>query len=330
MSNKRLSMIKDPPNMRANGDPRFLSLFLKRKKRFAAVLYRDRYLLLLFLIPLAYYAVFHYWPMYGVQIAFKDFRVAKGISGSNWVGLKHFINFLNDSYFWQLVRNTLTLNLLNILFGFPAPIILALLLNEVSSYPYKRFIQTVSYLPHFISTVVVVGMIVNALSTNGPVNALLNMFGTKSIPFMIRPEWFRLIYVGSGIWQGVGWGSIIYLASLTSVNPEVYEAALIDGANRMQRIVHVNIPAMVPTITVMFILAVGNILGIAFEKVLLLYNPMTYATSDVIQTFIYRRGLLDVDFSYATAVGVFQSFIGIILLSTTNYLSRRVSEVSLW
>jgi putative aldouronate transport system permease protein len=295
-----------------------------------AVLYRDRYLLLIFAVPLIYYLVFHYGPMYGVLIAFKDYRVAKGIWASPWVGFKHFANFLSDGYFWKLVRNTVLLNLLSILFGFPAPVLLALLLNEVGSYRYKRFVQTVSYLPHFISTVVVCGMIVNALSTDGPMNALLASVGMKKIPFMIRPEWFRFIYVSSGIWQGVGWGSIIYLAALTNVNPEIYEAAIIDGTNRLQRVVHVNLPCIMPTVTIMFILAVGSILGIAFEKVLLLQNAMTMETSDVIQTFVYRRGLLDVDFSFATAVGTFQSVIGLIFLSTTNYLSRHLGEVSLW
>jgi len=299
-------------------------------KGLLAVLYRDRYLLGLFAIPLAYYLIFCYWPMYGVLIAFKDYKVAKGILGSPWVGLKHFINFLTDPYFWKLVRNTLLLNLLSLLFGFPAPILLALLLNEIPRPRYKAFVQTVSYLPHFISTVVVCGMIVNILSTDGVVNTVLALLGTKRIPFMNRPEWFRFIYVVSGIWQGVGWGSIIYLAALTGVSVEIYEAAIIDGANRFQRILNVNLPCILPTITIMFILNVGSILGVAFEKVLLLYNPMTYETSDVIQTFIYRRGLLDVDFSFATAVGVFQSAIGLIFLATTNALSRRISEVSLW
>lgn len=291
---------------------------------------RNKYLYLLLIIPIVYYIVFHYAPMYGVLIAFQDYNPGKGVSGSTWVGLKWFKKFLSDSYFWKLVRNTLLLNVYSLLWGFPIPIILALLINEVKNSKFKRVIQTVSYLPHFISTVVICGMVVNFVSLDGIINQIIVALGHDKIQFLIKPEWFRTIYIASGIWQGCGWSSIIYLAALTAVDQEILEAAAIDGANRLQRIRHVALPTILPTIFINLTLQLGRMLSIGYEKIILLYNGSTYETADVISTYVYRRGILGSDFSYASAVGLFQNVIGMVLVISTNRLSRRISETSLW
>ncbi len=301
-----------------------------KRRSFIQKVKRSGFLYLLFLLPLAYYVIFCYWPMYGVTIAFKDFKIRRGILGSDWVGFEHFERFITDPYFWKLVRNTLLLNIYNVIFGFPAPIILALLMNELRNAGFKRVVQTVSYLPHFISTVVVVGMIVNFLSSGGFLNNMLKSLGMQSVQFLVEPQWFRTIYIVSGIWQEIGWGTIIYLAALAGVDVEQYEAAVIDGAGRFRQILNITIPGIAPTISIMLILRLGNIMGVGFEKILLLYNGATYETADVIATYVYRRGLLDSDFSYGTAIGLFQSGIGIFFLLTANAISRRLSETSLW
>lgn len=291
---------------------------------------KSKYLYLIFLLPFLYYVIFHYAPMYGVLISFKDYNIAKGVFGSDWVGLKHFKKFLLDDYFWKLVRNTLLLNVYNLLWGFPIPIILALALNEVTNPKFKRVVQTVSYLPHFISTVVVCGMITNFLSSNGIVNQVIKVLGGKTVQFLMMPEYFRTIYVSTGIWQAAGWGSIVYLSALTGVDQEVLEAAMIDGANRWQRIRHVTLPCITPTISIMLIMQLGKLMNLGYEKILLLYNGSTYETADVISTYVYRRGVLGADFSYGTAVGLFQSVIGLILLMGANKISKKLSETSLW
>lgn len=291
---------------------------------------KSRYLYLILLIPMIYYILFHYMPMYGVLIAFKDYNIAKGVWGSPWVGFKHFQKFLVDPYFWKLVRNTLLLNLYGLVWGFPIPIILAIMLNEVSHVTYKRMIQTVSYLPHFISTVVVCGMVVNFLSLDGVINQMLIWLGFEKVQFLMYPQYFRTIYTASGIWQSCGWTSIIYLAALTAVDQEVLDAAMIDGANRWQRIRHVTIPAITPTISIMLIMQLGKLMTLGYEKILLLYNGSTYETADIISTYVYRRGILSNDFSYATAVGLFQSVVGVILLVLANKISKQLSETSLW
>lgn len=291
---------------------------------------KSKYLYLIFLLPFLYYVIFHYAPMYGVLISFKDYNIAKGVFGSDWVGLKHFKKFLLDDYFWKLVRNTLLLNVYNLLWGFPIPIILALALNEVTNPKFKRVVQTVSYLPHFISTVVVCGMITNFLSSNGIVNQVIKALGGKTVQFLMMPEYFRTIYVSTGIWQAAGWGSIVYLSALTGVDQEVLEAAMIDGANRWQRIRHVTLPCITPTISIMLIMQLGKLMNLGYEKILLLYNGSTYETADVISTYVYRRGVLGADFSYGTAVGLFQSVIGLILLMGANKISKKLSETSLW
>ena len=277
-----------------------------------------------------YYLLFHYQPMYGAQIAFKNFSVGQGISGSPWVGFEHFINFFNSYYFWRLLRNTLLINVYDVLFGFPAPILLALLLNEIKNNAFKRTIQTITYLPHFISLVVVAGLIVDFCSRTGLVNDILEILGFEPVVFMLQPSWFRTIFVGSGIWQNLGWGSIIYLAAMAGIDPQLYEAATIDGAGRWKQVLNVTIPGITPTVIILLILRFGQMMNVSSEKILLLYNPNTYETADVISTFVYRQGLIGMDYSYSSAVGLFNSVINFILLVSVNRISRKLSETSLW
>ena len=299
-------------------------------KRFIKVYNRDKYLYMLFLIPFCFFVVFKYAPMYGVLLAFKDFKVAKGILGSPWVGLEYFKEFLSNPYSYRLIRNTVVLRVYQLVFGLPAPIVLALLLNELRNEKFKRFVQTASYLPHFISTVVVCGMIVNFVATDGIVNEIVRFFGGKPFPWLMAPQWFRTIEIGSGIWQGTGWTSIIYLAALSAIGPQLYEAAVIDGANRWQRLIHITVPGIAPTIIIMLLLRMGTLLTVDYQKILLLYTGATYETADVLGTYIYRRGLLGADFSYATAIGVFQSVVGLVFIVGSNWIAKRVSETSLW
>jgi putative aldouronate transport system permease protein len=283
------------------------------------------------LLPVVgYYIIFHYIPIYGVQIAFKNYSVGRGIIGSPWAGFTHFISFFKSYYFQRLLYNTVAISFLDIFFGFPAPIILALLMNEVRCRKFKRSIQTITYLPHFISMVVLCGMIVDFTTTDGVINAILRGMGFSPVAFLIEPSWFKPILVSSGIWQEVGWGSIIYMAALAGVDQELYEAATIDGANKWKQVFHVTIPSILPTIVIMLILRCGRIMDVGSEKILLLYNPVTYETADVISTFIYRKGLLDMSYSYSAAVGLFNSIINFILLASVNRISRELSESSLW
>ncbi|WP_029503687.1 ABC transporter permease [Lachnoclostridium phytofermentans] len=291
---------------------------------------KSMYLYIIFVIPFIYFILFHYLPMYGVIVSFQDYNIVKGFSGSEWVGFKHFEKFLTDSYFWKLVRNTLLLNIYGLLWGFPIPIILALLLNELKNGVFKRVVQSVSYLPHFISSVVVCGMVTNFLASDGLINKILNYFGHDSVQFLMFPEYFRTIFTTTGIWQSAGWNSIIYLSALTAVDQEVVEAAMIDGAGRLKRIRHVMLPSIAPTVSVMLIMQIGKLMNLGYEKILLLYNGSTYETADVISTYVYRRGIINNDLSYATAVGLFQSIIGLILLISANKISKKVSETSMW
>ena len=292
---------------------------------------RQHYELYLLLIPvLGYYAIFHYGPMYGVQIAFKNFMPKFGINDSPWVGLTHFSNYINSYYFIRLIRNTLLLNFYNLLFGFPAPIILALLINELRRMTFKRVIQTVTYLPHFVSIVVICGILHDFLSERGLINSIITAFGGAATPFLMSPGAFRPVYVLSGIWQEVGWGSIVFLAAISAIDQELYEAATIDGAGKWRQVINVTIPSIAPTIIIMFILRVGHLMNVGAEKILLLYNELTYETADVISTFVYRQGLLRADYSYSTAVGLMNSVINFFLVVSTNAISKRVSETSLW
>ena len=285
-----------------------------------------------FLLPaIVYYIIFHYGPLYGLQIAFKDFNGALGIWGSKWVGLKHFNNFFSSYYFWLLIKNTLVLSIYSLIAGFPMPIILALMLNEVKSNKYKKFVQTVTYAPHFISTVVLVGTIVIIFSpTYGLVNQMLKLLGMEVQSFMTNPKLFRHIYVWSGVWQSTGWGSIIYIASLSSVDHEQYEAATIDGASRIQRIRYINIPVLIPIMTILLIMNAGSIMNVGFEKVLLMQNDLIMDVADVISTYVYRRGLIRAEFSFSSAIGLFNNVANFILLMIVNGITRKLGETSLF
>ncbi|WP_223836774.1 ABC transporter permease [Paenibacillus oceani] len=301
--------------------------------RFWFVLKKHKALYLLMLPGILYYLIFKYLPMYGVVIAFQNFSIGRGVLGSKFVGMKHFVEFfVNTPDSWKLIRNTVMLNVYDLLFHFPAPVLLALLFHELRIRWFKRFVQTISYMPHFLSTVVIAGILVTFLSpSTGVVNHILvKWFGMEPILFLGLPEWFRTIYVGSEIWQRVGWGTILYLAAIAGIDPTLYEAAKIDGANRFQQIRHITFVGMVPVMIILFVLNLGNFMETGFQKILLLYNSMTYETADVINTFVYRRGILDADFSFATAVGLFQSATGFILVVLANRIARKYSETSLW
>lgn len=285
----------------------------------------------LMLIPIvAYYVIFHYIPMLGSVIAFQNFKPALGIERSKWVGMKHFVSFFNSPYAWRVIRNTLLLNGIQILFAFPAPIIFALLLNEVRAKRFKSCIQTVSYMPHFVSLVVICGMLSDFTMSDGLITDIAVMFGVERTNLLDQPGYFRAIFVGSGIWQNAGWGSIIYLATLTNVDPTLHEAAAIDGAGRFRRMLHVSLPALVPIIVIQLIMRIGNVLSQGYEKVILLYRPLTYETADIISSFVYRRGLQEANFSFGAAVSIFNSVVNLIILVAANNFSRKVSENSLW
>lgn len=303
---------------------RSLKAFLRNAKN-------DRFLLVLISPVVVYFIVFYYFPMYGLVIAFKDFSGMKGILGSPWAGLKWFIDFFDSYYFFRLLKNTLLISIYSILWSFPIPILFALLINEVRDGPFKRFVQSVSYLPHFISTVVIVGMVLSFLSNDGGiVNTAIKALGGKPIAFMTEPRWFRTVYIGSGIWQQFGWESIIYLAAISAVNPQLYEAATIDGASRLQQAIHITIPSILPTIVILLILSMGDIMNVGFEKIILMYSPVTYDVADVISTYIFRRGIKQAEYSLGTAVGLFNSVINFIILIGINKFSKKVSNIGLW
>lgn len=286
----------------------------------------------LMLIPaVLYYAIIHYYPMYGAQIAFKDFRFNLGIIGSPWVGFEHFLELFSAASFKQILTNTLLISFYKLIFGFPAPILFALLLNEVLHTRIKKFVQTVSYLPHFISWVVLGGVFMQLLSpTSGPINILLGFFGIDSIYFLGDNSWFRGTLAWTAIWKGIGWGSIIYFAAISSIDTALYEAAGIDGANRFHKMVYITIPSMTPVITIMFIFAVGGIINDDFDQIFNMYSPAVYQSGDVIGTYVYRKGLVGMEFSYATAVGLFKNVIGFVLIIITNKIVKKISDYSLW
>ncbi|MEA4889542.1 MAG: ABC transporter permease subunit [Clostridiaceae bacterium] len=285
----------------------------------------------LIVIPVVlYFILFAYKPMYGVVIAFKKYRPALGILDSPWVGFDQFATFFKDIYFWRLIKNTFSISGLSILFGFPAPIILALLLNEIRCVWFKRTVQTISYMPYFISMVVLCGLIKTFCQTDGVFNDLIAVFSNTRTNLLSDKGLFYPIYVGSGIWQGIGWDSIIYLAALTAIDQEQYEAAQIDGAGRFRQMANITLPGLMPTITILFILRMGGILNVGFEKILLLYQPLTYEVADVISTYVYRKGILEANYSYSTAVGLFNSLVNVCFLFITNAISRRTSETSLF
>ena len=292
---------------------------------------RSKFLYLMFLPVLIYYLVFHYLPMFGIIIAFKDYNALKGFQASPWVKFEHFKNFFSSMYFWRLIKNTFLISFYGLIFGFPAPIILALLLNEFRDGWFKKTTQTISYLPHFVSTVVIVGMYVNFLSpSTGLINNIIEKLGGERIYFLNDPKYFRTLYTIMGIWKGVGWGSIIYLAALTGIDMELYEACLIDGGGRLRQTWHITLPGIANTIIIMLIFRIGALLSVGYESIILMYTPAVYKTADVISSYVYRRGLVEADYSFSTAVGLFNSLIGFMLIFVSNQLARRYSETSLW
>jgi len=306
------------------------SSILKSIHEVGRELKKHRFVYFLSLLVAGYFFIFNYIPMYGVTIAFKNFSVKKGILGSDWVGLKYFREFFKSYYFTRTVTNTFLMSLYGLLWGFPAPILLALLLNEVKTNWFKRTIQTATYLPYFVSTVVIAGIIRIFLATNGVVNQFIQAFGGNASNLLAIPEYFRTIIISTNIWTSVGFGSILYLAALTAIDPGLYDAASIDGAGRMRKIWHISIPGIMNVVIIMLIFACGSLLSVNGEKILLLYNESTYKTADVIATFTYRKGLVENNFSYSTAVGLFNSLVNFILLVVTNYIAGRSSEYSLW
>ena len=274
--------------------------------------------------------IFAYIPMVGLMIAFKDYTFASGILDSKWIGFENFITFFKDPYFSRVMKNTLLLGITTLIFTFPAPIILALLFNELQSRKTKKVYQTISYLPYFVSTVIIVGLMKSLFDVNGVVNDFINILGMKDIIFFNRPEWFRPLYIISYIWQTTGYGAIVYIAAIASLDQDMYEAAKIDGANRLQIMTKITLPSIMPTILILLILAIGGIVGNDFERIYLMYSPLTYSTADVISTYVYRSGIVSSRFGFATAMGLFNSLISIILLWSANRFSRKISETSLW
>ena len=291
---------------------------------------KNKWKYIMILPVIIYIAVFCYKPMYGVIIAFKNFRPAVGIMDSPWVGLKHFITFFNDYNFWRILKNTFSISALSILFGFPAPILLALLINEIRNTKFKRAVQTISYMPYFISMVIICGLIKTFCQSDGIITDLVVALGGERVNLLASKNWFYPIYIISNIWQNNGWDSIIYLAALAGIDQEQYEAARVDGAGRIRQIISVTLPGLMPTITILFILKMGNILNVGFEKILLLYSPTTYEVADVISTYVYRIGILDANFSYSTAIGLFNSVVNIIFLLLTNALSKKMNNSGLF
>ncbi|WP_299926329.1 sugar ABC transporter permease [uncultured Pelagimonas sp.] len=278
-----------------------------------------------------WFILFLYKPMYGLQIAFKDYSIFRGIAGSPWVGFEHFQTLFESDTFVRALKNTVIISALSMMFGFPMPIILALMFNEILNQTYKKTAQTLVYLPHFISTVIIAGIVVTAFSPSaGIVNTIIGWFGIEPIYFLTKPEWFRPIFIGSGIWQEAGFSSIVFLAAIAGVNPSLYESAVVDGASRWQMMWKITLPSIMPTIIIMLIIRIGNILEIGFELVILLYQPATYQTADVINTFIYRQGLQGGQYDVAAAAGLFNAVVAFVLVMTANTISRRVSRTSLW
>lgn len=300
---------------------------LKKRSKFR------KYLpLYIMLIPfLLYYIVFQYKPLAGLVVAFQDYSLFKGIGGSDWVGLKHFETFFSSPYFARTFRNTIVLNLLSLVFSFPAPIIFALLLNEVRQKTLKKSIQTLTYAPYFISTVVIAGIVINMLSPSyGIITNFVEWITGNRIYFISSPKYFRTIYITMGIWQTLGYGSIVYISAISSVDQELYEAAVLDGANKFKQIIHVTIPSIITTIMTMLILRIGALLASATDSILLLYQPATYEVSDVIGTYVYREGLTNANYSYSTAVNLFNSVVGLILVAAANYASKKFTDYGLW
>lgn len=302
-----------------------------RRSRWKAYM-KSNYDLYLFLLPaVIILIIFSYWPIYGIQIAFRDYKPKLGFTHSTWVGLKHFHRFISSTYFPVVMKNTLTLSLYQLIAGFPIPIIFALLLNSMKGTRYRKLIQTITYAPNFISVVVLCGMVILFLSPRvGVFNLILEALGGEKINFMAGPGYFQSIYVWSGIWQSMGWNSIIYFAALSGISPELHEAATMDGASKWKRILHVDLPGIVPTIVILLILSFGSLMSVGFEKVFLLQNDQNIAASETIATYVYKMGLVNNDTSFSTAIGLFNSVINLVLLTAVNFISGKLSDHSLW
>jgi putative aldouronate transport system permease protein len=320
-----LTSARDNPN-RPNSLARTVGPLSGLRKR-----YRMYGALLVMLIPgLVYYTIFQYGPMYGVIIAFKDYKIIQGILGSPWVGLEHFRYMFQGHSFPEVFRNTVILGVLKLVIGFPMPIVLALVLNEVYRSGIKRTVQTVSYLPHFLSWVILGGIFMQFFSLNGPVNEILTWLGIDPISFFTRPEWFRVLLVATYVWKTMGWGSIVYIAAISAIDPQLYEAAIVDGANRLRRMIHITLPSLAPVITIMFILSAGRLIKDDFDQIFNMYNPAVYRTGDVISTYAFRQGIEQFNYSFATAVDLFKNVIAFALVYATNRLSRRINEYGVW
>lgn len=288
-------------------------------------------LVVMFLPAVIYFVIFKYVPMYGITLAFKDYSMSKGILGSDWVGLEHFQKLMSTRTFTRSIRNTIIISFGKILVGFPMPIILALFLNEVKNLRFKKVVQTISYLPHFLSWVILAGVFHQFLSpSTGVVNHLLGLIGIKPIYFLASNEWFRTVIVGTSVWQEIGWGSIVYIAAISSISPELYEAAECDGATRFQKMFRITLPLLAPTISVLFILRVGNVLDAGFDQVFNMYSAAVYETGDILDTYVYRTGLGDMKYDLATAVGLFKNAIGFVLVVITNFVSKKLSGSGVW
>lgn len=302
-----------------------------RKRSFWKDLVRDKYLILMILPVIIIFFLYNYLPMLWNIIAFEKYSIRKGIFGSQWVGLKHFEKFFNSPYCVRVIRNTFVISFTDLILGWPVPIIFALLLNEVKNVRTKRIIQTCSYLPHFISVVVVVGMMrIFFHGSNGIVNKLILQMGGEAIPFFSRADCFVPLYVFSGMWQNFGWDSIIYFSAISSIDPEIYEAAIVDGAGRWRKMFSVTLPSIAPTVITLLILRIGWLMSVGFEKIILMYNEATYETADVISTYVYRVGLLNADFSYGTAIGLFNCLVSVVLLVSANFVSKKLTETSIF
>lgn len=310
-------------------------MLIQVRKRHRKNLFRRikrNWLLYLFLLPaVAYVATFCYAPMYGLQIAFRNFKIRDGITGSEWVGLKWFIRFVNQPRFWKILENTVSLSVYNLIVSFPLPIVLALILNNVKNARYKKFAQTITYMPHFISVVVIVGMMSVMFSPrNGLINTILGWIGIQPIYFMGQPEYFRHMYVWSGVWASMGWSSIIYMAALSGVDQSLHEAAMMDGANKTKRIWHIDLPAIIPTISIMLIMSFGRVMSVGHEKVYLMQNDLNINASEVISTYVYKMGILNNQQSYSSAIGMFNNVINFVLVITMNKVVKKLSGSGLW
>lgn len=299
-------------------------------ERFSIDLKRNYQKYLIILPIIVFYILFDYKPMYGVIIAFKNFRPVLGIEGSKWVGLDNFTRFFNDVNCFRVIKNTLTINFLQLIFGFPMPIILALLLNEVKNMAFKKTVQTITYMPHFIATMILCGMLTSFSETNGLFNVIGSWFGATRTNLLMKSSAYYPLYIGSGIWKNIGWDSIIFLAALSGIDQEQYEAAKVDGAGRMKQMIYITLPGLLPTVAILLILRMGSLMSEGYEKTLLLYQPITYEVSDIISTYVYRKGLIDGNYSYSTAIGLFNSGVNLILMRTANWFSKKAGQSGLF